>query len=283
MRIKSKLQQTVLFISLGLPLPLLAGNLDSSTPPESTYSYTLEDIYNRLDQGETGNPSVFTEPTSGPSSSGHTLDEVMSKAPVKDNVGGALPSDVVSGKTFWGLRDGNWGLQVGTMTASPQTPTTTGSGYFAQPNPRFTDNGDGTVTDNLTQLMWLKDASCLGLVTSVQLNTQIANLNSGANSSCGDYIVGKYNDWRLPEIEELQSLVNYNYFNPALSNGSGTGKWVEGDVFLKVNIQNRYWSATQYRGGVMSYWGLDFDSGVTNDASCNPVSSARVWPVRGGQ
>lgn len=30
------------------------------------------------------------------------------------------------------------------------------------PNPRFTDNGNGTVTDNLTGLIWLKDANCFG-------------------------------------------------------------------------------------------------------------------------
>ena len=30
------------------------------------------------------------------------------------------------------------------------------------PNPRFTDNGVGTVTDNLTGLIWLKDANCFG-------------------------------------------------------------------------------------------------------------------------
>ena len=30
------------------------------------------------------------------------------------------------------------------------------------PNPRFTDNLDGTITDNLTGLIWLKDANCFG-------------------------------------------------------------------------------------------------------------------------
>ena len=35
----------------------------------------------------------------------------------------------------------------------------------AWPDPRFTDNGDGTITDNLTGLMWLKDANCFGSQT----------------------------------------------------------------------------------------------------------------------
>ena len=38
----------------------------------------------------------------------------------------------------------------------------------AWPNPRFTDNNNGTVTDNLTGLMWLKDANCFGLRTWAQ-------------------------------------------------------------------------------------------------------------------
>ena len=48
-------------------------------------------------------------------------------------------------------------------------------GYWQQalgvewPNPRFTDNGDGTVTDNLTGLIWLKDANCFGQKTWDQL------------------------------------------------------------------------------------------------------------------
>ena len=38
------------------------------------------------------------------------------------------------------------------------------------PTPRFTDNGDGTITDNLTALMWLKNANCAGLPATSQQN-----------------------------------------------------------------------------------------------------------------
>jgi hypothetical protein len=38
----------------------------------------------------------------------------MSAAPAMDNENGATPDDVAAGKTFWGLKDGVWGLQVGT-------------------------------------------------------------------------------------------------------------------------------------------------------------------------
>ena len=43
----------------------------------------------------------------------------------------------------------------------PAMMATTKKGV-AWPNPRFTDNGNGTVTDNLTGLIWLKNANCFG-------------------------------------------------------------------------------------------------------------------------
>ena len=70
------------------------------------------------------------------------------------------------------LTAGHWG-QAGTYNIYPAMVPKTGqtTGYatgddgalqkgVAWPNPRFTDNGDGTVTDNLTGLIWLKNANC---------------------------------------------------------------------------------------------------------------------------
>jgi len=100
---------------------LLAGNLDSPAAPTDADSamYTLEDIYNRLNDGTVGvkRSGAFVEPTNGPTAgTGHTLDEVMSKAPVI-NGNGAIPTQVLAGQFYWGLLGGNWGLKVGTATA----------------------------------------------------------------------------------------------------------------------------------------------------------------------
>jgi len=59
---------TVVALVLGSVLTVWAasGTLDSSAPLDSTYSYTLEDIYNRLDAGTEGTQSTFTEPGTGP-------------------------------------------------------------------------------------------------------------------------------------------------------------------------------------------------------------------------
>lgn len=102
-----------------LPLTAWAGSIDSPAAPDDAASamFTVDDIYNRINTGinVSKRGASFEEPLNTPSSTQHTLDEVMSVAPVPDNVNGASPADVDCGKTFWSLRtDGSWGQQVGT-------------------------------------------------------------------------------------------------------------------------------------------------------------------------
>ncbi|MBU0568419.1 DUF1566 domain-containing protein [bacterium] len=77
----------------------------------------------------------------------------------------------------------------------------------AWPSPRFTDNGNGTVTDNLTGLMWTKDANLGGTMNWQNALTYMTTLN-----------VGGYIDWRLPNLKELRSLMDCSQSNPALPN-----------------------------------------------------------------
>jgi hypothetical protein len=80
--------------------------------------YTVDDIYNRLDAGTTGDDpatkSTFAEPVGSPASSSYDLNEVMGKAPVID-VNAAVTSEVLTTKKYWVLKNGQWGLQTGTM------------------------------------------------------------------------------------------------------------------------------------------------------------------------
>lgn len=93
----------------------------------------------------------------------------------------------------------------------------------AWPSPRFTDNGDGTITDNMTGLMWEKSAS---------LTTRLwAEAMDYANNS----LVAGYDDWRLPNIFELQSLINHEAVSPAT--------WLNGQGFQNIQ-QNYYWTST---------------------------------------
>jgi hypothetical protein len=119
----------VLGILLTSTAMALGGSLDSSAPPASTSSYTLNDIYNRLYDGTTGSPSTFTEPDSGPSSTTmYTLNDIMAAAPVADATNAATAADVISGKTFWGLGTGGaWGLQTGSFPVVGQRATASSS------------------------------------------------------------------------------------------------------------------------------------------------------------
>ena len=119
---------TVLF----LPKLIGAGDLEPPAGPDDAASamYTHEDLYNRLDTGATGTKRTggFTEPSSAPGPTGYTTDEIMEKMPQQDNTEGAEPSDVVAGKTFFGINTSQWGTTAGTMKyqgAITITPGTT--------------------------------------------------------------------------------------------------------------------------------------------------------------
>lgn len=160
----------------------------------------------------------------------------------------------------------------------------------AWPEPRFTDNEDGTVTDNLTGLMWLKEANHIGencpgfdndgtaddgAVTWEHALNFVGDMNAGTYSNCG------HTDWRLPNVKELQSLIHYGVYDPAVPNTAGTDKWSEGDPFSGVESHDDYWSSTtiaSYTGGAwyvfLFYGNVGFDYKGRN---------CYIWPVRGGE
>ena len=72
---------------------------------------------------------------------------------------------------------------------------------------RLVDNGDGTVTDALTQLMWMQNDSYLDLMKFVSYRAALKYLhNKNAESFAG------YNDWRLPHKREAHSLFDRDKF-----------------------------------------------------------------------
>jgi hypothetical protein len=163
---------------------------------------------------------------------------------------------------------GSWNLQAGKYHPGPA---------------RFTDNGDGTVTDNTTGLIWLKNANCFGPITWYQAMTAVADL---ANGQCGLTDGSSQGDWRLPERFELLTLLDERYESPALSNEAGTGQWMEGDPFSGVQ-SSPYWSATTYENYPDAAWLVLFSQGYMlyygNESYAGKTGTSFVWPVRGGQ
>jgi hypothetical protein len=162
------------------------------------------------------------------------------------------------------------------------------------PNPRFTDKGDGTVTDNLTGLMWLKNANCIqtnypgfdtdeqvgdGMVTWQHALDFVAGINAGTYTTCGS----TYTDWRLPNIKELQSLIHFGYHSPPVSDTAGTGQWTEGDPFtgLQSSQSSRYWSGSTALYAKTRAWDVRMVYGFL--AFPFKSSDRYVWPVRAGQ
>ncbi|MCX6791855.1 MAG: DUF1566 domain-containing protein, partial [Candidatus Gottesmanbacteria bacterium] len=84
----------------------------------------------------------------------------------------------------------------------------------AWPSPRFTDHGN-TVTDNLTGLMWIRNANLPGVYKTWQ---QALDYVKGMNAGTYDENFG-YTDWRLPNRKELHSLTDYSRYNPAIPSG----------------------------------------------------------------
>jgi hypothetical protein len=238
-------------LALFFPMAVLAGSLDSPAAPTSATSamYTLEDIYNRLNNNTqaTKRSGAFTEPSAAPGSTGHTLDQVYEKA---------IPTQVPKTGQTTSTKTGDDGdLEKG----------------VAWPTTRFTDNGDGTVTDNLTGLIWLKNANCFGLE---QWSDALSACNSLADGTCSLTDSSSAGDWRLPNIKEILSLIDYGQFDPALASNPFTG--------VKSGPADRYyWSNTMSQNASDYKWAVQMYNGyVTTKINGD---THYVWPVRGGQ
>jgi len=297
---KKSVFTTAIVMACFVAATAFAGSLDAPSAPGSTNSYTLDAIWNRLNDGTDGAQSTFTEPgATPPAATGHTINDVMTKAPVKDDTNGAAPADVLLNKTFWGLTSGAWGLKTGTALSLP-TETVRKSGQTgcwdatgtlvtcagtgqdgelqkgaALPNPRFTA-ANGAVTDNLTGLIWLQNANCWGTIDWTTATSNVASLK-GDNTMCSLNDGSTAGQWRLPTVKELQSLIHFGYASPALSNDAGTAKWVSGAGSSFTTVQSAYyWSATSYSSNDNLAVLLQVGT-VANRVKTNTYY---VWPVR---
>ena len=135
------------------------------------------------------------------------------------------------------------------------------------PAQRFTDNGDGTVTDRLTGLMWLKDGGCLRTKWQSASDT-LADLNNYEGQNTCDGYTGNYTDWRIPTMNELKSLINYG--------SADSAQWLDSEGFVNVK-STYYWSSTTYLGNAAKAWMVNMIYGIERVGSRN---SANILAVR---
>ncbi|MBE0596762.1 MAG: DUF1566 domain-containing protein [Desulfuromonadales bacterium] len=149
----------------------------------------------------------------------------------------------------------------------------------AWPSPRFVDHADGTVTDQLTGLVWLKRASCANAQRNwTEALADLTELNAAGTmngQACGDisHGGGHQSDWRLPNIRELRSHNDFSTYGPIVPSGhpfTGVASWY-------------YWSSTSLTRGEHAAWVVDLNDGYTNFRPKEwPGTLSYVWPVRGG-
>ena len=135
----------------------------------------------------------------------------------------------------------------------------------------YHDNGDGTVTDNNTLLMWEKKDTSGGI-------HDVNNTYTWGAAFSPDFLV-KLNtspcftghcDWRIPSFKELQSIVDYSMFFPAIAAS-----------FPGSTAADFYWSSTTYAGGPSYAWDVLFIDGSVYAFDKNYLLHVRA--VRGGR
>jgi len=135
------------------------------------------------------------------------------------------------------------------------------------PEPRFVDNNNGTMTDNLTGLLWLKNASCF---YSTWTNA-IATARSLADGQCGLSDGSLAGQWRVPNVLEYRSLMDVQQQN--------NGLWLESQGFSNV-VQGYYWTSNAPSGGSYVPAALTVTSLYGDVVLYNTGGSNPFWPVR---
>ena len=265
--------------------PVWAGDIDAPAGPSDAASamYTITDVYNRINNGTEGTKrtTTFGEPTAAafeggvPSSTGHTLTDLY-------NLASERSRPAKTGQTECYYDNGN----EGTCTCGdPNCPNTQDGALekgVSWPDPRWTCYNDSktvvdcssgspsTAVDHLTGLQWAIDAH----------GTTFENWPD-ALDYCNDLDLGGYTDWRLPNINELLSLIDRSQYNPALPlDHPFTNLPSDPSSYL-----NQYWSSSDNVSNPDAVWSVVLSSGETSVGSnTSPTYSFyHVWPVRAGQ
>ena len=150
---------------------------------------------------------------------------------------------------------------------------------------RYVDCGNGTVTDTVTGLIWLKQANCFGTGDWAAANRTAASLQDG---DCGLTDGSSPGDWRLPTSTEWYAMVvravTLGCFPPSLTNDAGTACYGDGAgaSITGVATDYGYWSSSADEVSPNNAHFVNLDNGDTGSIAGKVITTGRVWPVRGG-
>ena len=219
------------------------------------------------------------------------------------------------------------GCQIDHHPATGQTTSYTAGddgGVQAGHALSYADNGDGTITDQNTHLMWEKKVGLDGIGNAANLHEAdncytwrggchtggaacSVDADCGGNGPCdvGDCQTGSpngltifkwvaqlntanfagHNDWRIPNKKELESIVDAQVFNPAVSpafQGASCGVACTDmtNPACSCTVSSNYWSSTTYANNPTNAWNVNFNDGNVN--ANNKTNNNYVRAVRGG-
>jgi sugar lactone lactonase YvrE len=159
---------------------------------------------------------------------------------------------------------------------------------------RYRDGGDGTITDPSTGLVWEKKCDCPGSLHDYRPELRwsatgddrtIWDWLDDVNREGGSGFAG-HHDWRIPNVKELQSIVDYQRFNPATTptfDGAACGLGCPdlADPACSCTSMNSYWSSTTYADSPEAAWAVGFNLGLIGDMP--KAEDLPVRAVRGGR
>ncbi len=145
---------------------------------------------------------------------------------------------------------------------------------YAGVQPSYVDNADGTVSDANTGLMWQKSPDTEG---DSDIDADDKLTWTEVQTYCTDLVLAAYDDWRLPDIKEIYSLIDFSGIDPSGYEGSDTSGLVPfidttyfdfayGDTGAGERIIDaQYWSSTEYVGAIFGgdagVFGVNFADG----------------------
>lgn len=244
-----------------------AGTLTPPGAPAKTMK-SLSDLYELVNTGSNTPSTDFTTPTTV-SSTMHSLGDTYDL--LKDKITAIDDTKILTGTNIFGV-DGTatagyafpskplqttFGTSNYCTDATGATISCTGTGQDGEFNAgqahSYTDNGDETVTDNATGLMWQKCS--IGLSGSDCATGTATQMDwTTALSTCNALDFAGHTDWKLPNRFELDSLLNLYNGSPAID----TSKF-------PATQSNYYWSSTTYVNDPTNAWGVNFYNGLTNN------------------
>jgi hypothetical protein len=139
------------------------------------------------------------------------------------------------------------------------------SNYTINP-PDLTNNGDGTISDNLTELTWEQNT---------EENEPNLHTYNEAITYCDELILGGQNDWRIPTRKEYSTILNFGTTSPSLD----TVYFPYYTSVYEVN-EAHYWTSSEYHDDSSQVWLLSLAFGLVDKTPKEP-DPHRVRCVRG--